>query len=132
MYRVLIVSIFGLLCTGCGSNNGLAHVSGQVTLDGRPLEGVVVQFQPLAREGSPSAGITDADGHYELMYSLSESGVMLGDHQVTIRTADCYYDEADGAAAQDSIPARYNDKSELRCTVDSSTRKLNFALTSKP
>jgi hypothetical protein len=131
MYRVILASLISMLVAGCGSDSDLAQVSGRVTLDGRPLEGVVVQFQPVARGGSPSAGITDAKGHYELMFSLSEYGAEPGEHRVTIRTADCYYDETDGAAAQDAIPARYNDDSQLRRTVGSADNVFDFPLSGK-
>lgn len=54
---------------GCGTEPfPVAEVTGRVTLEGRPLEGIVVEFEPAssgAGKPLPTAfGITDADGRY--------------------------------------------------------------------
>ena len=66
------------LIAGCGSGNNLATVRGKVTLNGRPLQGALVEFQPTAPGGSPSSGITDAEGRYELMYTFDKRGRCAG------------------------------------------------------
>lgn len=99
-YRVFALR-FGLggvlaacvLLSGCGGAGDLARVEGRVTVGGKPVEGLLVEFQPTAEGGSPSAAITDARGHYELMYTFKKRGVMAGENIVTIRTAATFYEE---------------------------------------
>ncbi len=64
-----------LMLVGCGkSGSTLAEVSGRVTLDGQPLVGAQLDFQPEHEAGSPSFGLTDADGRYELSYKRDVKG----------------------------------------------------------
>ena len=118
-----------LLVAGCGSDDGLARVKGKVTLNGEPLEGAIVQFQPTAEDGSSSAGMTDAEGRYELMSTFDTPGAMPGEHVVTIRTAAAYYEEEDGEAVQpERIPAKYNTRTELKRTVEPGRNTFDFDL----
>ena len=118
-----------LLLAGCGSEGDLAKVKGKVTLNGEPLEGAIVQFQPTAEDGSPSAGKTDAKGRYELMYTFNTPGAMPGEHIVSIRTAAAYYEEeGNDVEPLDPIPAKYNTRTELRRTVEPGRNTFNFEL----
>ncbi|WP_339746684.1 hypothetical protein [uncultured Rubinisphaera sp.] len=72
---------------GCGGGPGdapnLGRVSGTLTIDGKPLENVLVSFAP--EDGSrASTGVTDASGQYQLTYSTSEMGAKIGKHNVKI------------------------------------------------
>lgn len=114
---------------GCGLEGDLAKVKGRVTLGGEPLEGAIVQFQPTFEGGSSSAGCTDAKGRYQLMYTFDKSGAMVGEHVVTIRTADVYYECEDGAAeGEERIPARYNSQTQLTRTVEPGSNRFDFEL----
>jgi hypothetical protein len=93
------------------------------------LEGAIVQFQPVASDGSPSAGKTDSRGRYELMHSFTTPGVMPGEHMVTIRTAAAYYDDEGSDARQtERVPAKYNSQTELRRTVEPGRNTIDFEL----
>ena len=62
-----------LLIVGCGkSGSELAPVSGRVTLDGQPIVGARLRFQPEASGGSPSYGSTDQDGRFVLGYKRGQ------------------------------------------------------------
>jgi hypothetical protein len=102
----------------------LAKVKGKVTLNGKPLEGAIVQFQPTEEGGSPSAGKTDAQGRYELMHTFDQPGAMPGEHVVSIRTAAAYYDEE----AEELIPAKYNSQTGLKRTVEPGRNTFDFEL----
>ena len=118
-----------LLLAGCGSDDDLARVKGKVTLNGEPLEGAIVQFQPTAEGGSPSAGKTDAKGRYKLMYTFNSPGAMPGEHVVSIRTAGAYYEDEDcQAAQQERVPAKYNSQTELKRTVKPGRNTIDFDL----
>jgi hypothetical protein len=72
----------------CGCGNGLAQVSGQVTLDGQPLRGgiedtrVTIQFQPASGAGSTAIGLADENGNY-VLGTGSKSGIPPGEYLVT-------------------------------------------------
>lgn len=117
-----VAACCGML-TGCGGGPDdmpeLGQVAGTVTLDGSPLEGAEIAFQPT--EGRPSHGTTDAEGKYTLKYTEQEEGARVGKHKVRITT----YREADpGAddpalqqALPERIPAKYNAETTLEAEV---------------
>ena len=119
-----------LALAGCGSSDlPLASVSGRVTLDGQPLPKAFVEFQPIA-EGSPSYGITDEEGRYELRFSRRHAGVLAGQHKVRVRTARTQTDEqGNEIPIPEKIPPRYNAETELTATIDDSTDEVNLDLT---
>jgi hypothetical protein len=125
----LTPTLLCLLMAGCGSGSGLAPVKGKVTLDGQPLEGAVVHFQPTAPGGSPSSGVTDADGRYELMYTFNTPGAMPGEHVVSISTARPDVDEQGYEIERpERVPANYNTRTTLKRTVEPGGSTINFKL----
>lgn len=107
----------------------LARVSGTVTLDGKPLPGASVLFQPIV-EGpkvstrvAASIGITDKLGHFDLQYVQGVYGAALGKHSIQVR--------ATNDAGLEIVPARYNYNSELGFEVTKSSKPADFALSSK-
>lgn len=79
---------------GCRNDYRLTKVSGTVTLDGKPAQGIQVQFQPMASSGSispgpGSLGVTDTQGHYTLVVqdAASRLGAVVGTHTVYLQDA---------------------------------------------
>ncbi len=127
-YRLAAV-LTCLILAGCGSDDDLARVKGKVTLNGQPLEGATVEFQPTAEGGAPSAGETDAKGRYELMFSFDEPGVLPGEHTVSITTAGTYFDdEGKELEREERVPAKYNSESTLKRAVEPGGNKFDFEL----
>lgn len=91
---LLVVACLVATTTGCGRRSDVGRVSGVVTLDGTPLAGALVTFQPTTG-GAPSHALTDATGRYDLQYSRSVAGARVGDHEVTITTLDKGNPDAD-------------------------------------
>src|SRR5262245_47199426 len=83
-WSAVAVGIIAL--AGCG--NGLAQVSGQVTLDGQPLHGgkdgdrITVQFQPVDGVGANGVALADENGSYKIGTG-SQFGVRPGNYYVT-------------------------------------------------
>ena len=118
-----------LIVAGCGSDDDLSRVKGKVTLNGQPLEGATVEFQPTAEGGAPSVGETDAKGRYELMYSFDTPGVLPGEHIVSIRTAGTYFDDqGNELEREERVPPKYNTQSELKRTVEPGKKTIDFDL----
>ncbi len=119
---VLVVSIAG--CSGpSGDAPDLAPVTGTVTMDGEPLSGVSVEFQSAS--GQVASGTTDASGRYELTYVGGAKGAEIGENTVRITTV---LDHPTPPDYQDPIPAKYNEATELKVTVEPGENTHDFPL----
>jgi hypothetical protein len=60
--------IFVTFISGCGEENpyGTVPVTGKVTVDGQPMEGIHVSFVPVSEGGRGAGGYTDAAGGFVL------------------------------------------------------------------
>lgn len=122
MTRVALLLALGVLASllaGCEAP--YSTVKGQVTLDGKPLRGATVGFFP--GQGRGSYGETDAEGRYELKYTVQKAGVPAGRCVVRITTAD--------AVNPERLPKRYHENSELAEEVKPGSNVFDFALKSK-
>ena len=141
-YGLLGPVVLGLslgMLAGCGgSPYPLARVSGVVTLDGGPLAGARVAFQPRRDgegldSGPGSYGTTDAQGRYSLATIDGARGAVVATHDVRIST---FQAEADPAAdalktiSPERVPARYQQPNALTFTVPlEGTTSADFHLT---
>ncbi len=118
----------------------LVHVTGRVTMDGKPLPGATVRF-----EGPPNRfadGQTDADGKYVLMYDSNQAGCLPGEKVVRIMLGgggegseeESPVEGPDGrvVAAAQAIPAAYNRQSTLKANVAQGSKTFDFDLKSNP
>jgi hypothetical protein len=129
--RLVLIPFLLLAAVGCGSGK-YGSVTGKVTLDGQPLAGATVQFQPV-QPGSPSFAVTDSSGNYELIFSRDIEGAEVGEHVVSITTAQSADPDADPPQAEvpEKVPEKYNVKSELKETVERGSNTFDFDLQSK-
>ncbi|MCA9236955.1 MAG: hypothetical protein KDA44_15875 [Planctomycetales bacterium] len=112
---------------GCGPKApyDLAPVSGVVTLDGEPLAGGVVSFQPRAdgdvAPGPGSTGRCDKSGQFTLQTIKGEPGAVVGAHHVRIYSHSSDQpvasDDDRAGAPRERVPARYNYQSDLTADV---------------
>ena len=69
---------------GCGESIQLAEVEGIVTLNGKPMDKIMVEFWPVAN-GPRSFGTTDADGKFKLTTDDGNHlGASIGKHKVVM------------------------------------------------
>jgi hypothetical protein len=71
-----------VLTAGC-SGSGTVKVKGIVTLDGQPLSGATVTFEPVG-QGHPAGGITAQDGVFRLTTYRTGDGALPGEYRVTV------------------------------------------------
>jgi hypothetical protein len=124
---------------GCSkSPYAIAPVSGSVSLDGQPLTGGVVIFQPVASQGTVagpgSTGRLDANGHFRLSTINGTPGAVVGEHVVRIYSRSpesAPVSDSDSAATpKERVPERFNYASDLRFTVPKAgSADANFTLT---
>jgi len=130
-----------LLPLGCGTEEyELAPVSGRVTLDGKPLAGVKVSFQPASKRpdqpnpGPGSYGTTDEDGRYILQtIEPVADGAVVGPHKVRLRSKLPPQDPADDRAFvyKEIIPARWRDGTQTFEVPPEGTDQADFKLSSR-
>ncbi|MCS6865324.1 MAG: hypothetical protein RMJ56_00715 [Gemmataceae bacterium] len=111
----------GVLLTalvGCTTSPQLAEVEGTVTLDGKPIEGVRVEFMPdpeAGHSGPNSTGVTDAQGRFQLRCENQQNGAVIGKHRVTLTDLKQWEglttsrEDANKPLKPSRIPAKYTD-----------------------
>ncbi|MCC9606601.1 Ig-like domain-containing protein [Blastopirellula sp. JC732] len=122
-----VAIIAASMILGCGGVSGpqLGTVSGTVTLNGKPLPDATVNF--YHENDRPAHGKTDANGRYELQFTNTRMGAIVGENVVRITAATV---EGEGVKPKKEIlPAMYNTDSELRYDVKAgSNADANFDL----
>jgi hypothetical protein len=123
--NLALCAILLMLFLGCSRGNQpeLGNVHGRVTIDGKPLSGVVVSFQPI-QGGRQSSGETDDQGGYELIYLRDIQGAKVGKHRVAVGSSDLV------TPPKKRLPARYNAKTTLEAEVRPGDNEIDFPLTS--
>ena len=121
---ILLLSAMVLGSIGCrrGDLPELGRVRGTITLDAKPLSGVVVMFLP--DKGRPAVANTDSEGRYDLTYVHGVQGANVGPNTVRI----VWPDGEPGSAA---IPAKYGAQSDLKVDVKSGDNTFDFPMESK-
>lgn len=107
---LLLIGAMCLATSGCGGVSDLpelAEVSGTVTLDGKPVAGIIILFKP--DKGRPGMGTTDAEGKYKLEYLHDEVGTKVGPSTVSF--------EWPIGASGPPIPAKYGSNSTEKVEV---------------
>jgi len=109
----------------------LAEVMGRVTIDGQPVKGLMLHFEPSPQDAAgkvllpPAYGFTAADGRYSLTCTGGKKGAVVGRNHVRITAA-----EGNGPRAQ--VSARYARDDSLWYDVKPGVNKFNIALHSDP
>jgi hypothetical protein len=123
-----IMALVLAVIAGCNSGKPMGEVTGKVTLDGMPVKGLEVNFEPKDPTlGTTAIGYTQADGTYKLHYPGDQQGAPVGDYKVKILGGEP--NEETGVRV--TIPPKYNSQTELSKTVGAGENKIDFELTSR-
>lgn len=134
---VCALSLSVLMFTGCGPDlPEMGTVTGTVTMNGKPIQGVEVVFSPAPVEGKvakSSKGITDESGKFTLTYRAPDGtpaeGAAVGKHVVTL--VDILHIES----RETRVPYRFShdlasvSKSPFEQTVAAGDQQFDFDLT---
>ena len=71
------------LVAGCGRSGAVVPVQGRVLLDGKPVAGAAVLFEPTSG-GVPATGTTDSEGKFSLTTTGQGPGAAVGAHNVSV------------------------------------------------
>ena len=147
-FNILILTLFcmyTLLISGCGGATvevpELSPVSGIVTLDEKPIEGVLIVYVPNnGIPGDGSVAVTDADGKYTLNHRSGQPGIQAGQYAVTFSkfvlkdgSAVASDIQPESVGARQLLPKRYTnpENSKQKATVKKEGGTFDFSLKSK-
>src|SRR5207253_636845 len=92
--RGLALGILGalVLLAGSGCRRGVGTktypVSGIVTLDDKPVGGVLVRFMPVDARGRPAIGMTRSDGTFRMSTYNTDDGAVAGTYKVLVSKSE--------------------------------------------
>ncbi len=159
MYKQIFFSVSIVCClvglflqSGCNKNPfGVIDITGTVTVDGQPVEGVSVNLSPVDPAANPeqraASGVTKADGTVRFVSpGAKQAGVMPGEYVLTFHKEIWLTEDGQDASTlpydpskpepkthpEDLIPAKYKDreKSECKVTVVDKNSTFSFDLES--
>ncbi len=111
----------------------IVPVSGRITFEGKPTEGIHVTFQPQGG-GPASVGVTDKEGRYTLRrIDTQQPGALVGTHRVyfSLEAENVAADDA-GRPVKSRLPEKYR-KGMITFTIrPGGTDQADFQLTSRP
>jgi hypothetical protein len=124
-----LVLLGAVAAAGCGSGRNSAPVSGRVTINGKPEEGIVVYFAPSLASGGDamdigvsSYGRTDDDGRYTLSFmdiDKDRPGALVTTHHVRMDDSRTF----DNPAAISRVPPGWEATFEV---TEEGTDKADF------
>lgn len=124
------------LSAGCGSRDGLKRVvvSGQVTLNGAPIEDGQIKFIPAKGTEGPATIGPIRQGTYECKRN---GGVPQGEHRIEILAWDPDSPQPEGPGQPPRpqlVPRTYNKDSHLTASLDGKATSIvkNFELLKGP
>ena len=122
----LILVAVGLSTLGCDGRPSRVPVSGQVTIDGKPLEFGTIAFYPSAG-GRPGGATLAKDGSYSITMYETNDGLPPGKYSVTVAAANWISDDA----CRWHSPKRYQNpkQSGLTAEIKNEDTSVNFDLT---
>lgn len=131
MWKVGCCALALVLLAGC-SHDGMAHVAGQVKLDGKPLAEGTIDFLPAGGDG-PTASAIIKEGAYSLKITPGAKVVKIeGFEKIGEHKYDKNNPESPMVADfKPIVPEKYNTNSELKCEITEETKQQDFELTSK-
>jgi hypothetical protein len=127
------------LVSGWGGAGGIAPVSGVVKLNGKPVAGVELLFQPVTGDslkspGPAATGVTGADGRYVLKtIGEGKAGATVGKNHVLFSAKAPVEDFSEDGKKRGkpavAIPARYSSDAKMEFDVPpGGTNSANFEL----
>lgn len=120
---------------GCGDGGPtIVPVSGILSYKGKPVTNASIRFMP--ENGRPSAGFTDEEGRFTLVYDADHEGATVGKHRVwvNLRPTTPAQQQAVMMGRKPPMSAdmaaffdKYGQKnSKVEVVIDKNTKELNL------
>lgn len=126
MSSLAVLTVGLVVVTGCSRGPKLVPVNGRVTLDGKPVQEMLINFQPVGNTtGEGAHAMTDTDGRFTLSDMRGGTGAHVGEYKVSFYPALGRKKEGDPTTdvvsdgSKSGFPRIYldADKSPLRATI---------------
>ncbi len=131
-----IVAGLLLMIAGCGDKQ--VHIRGKVTLNGKPIDTGAITFIPNDLNKGQTAGASITLGEFQLVgNNLPPPGIYrveIRSQKKTGKQIPAGSPSPPGTMVEqtiEAVPAKYNDKSELKRELKAGDNNLNFELTSE-
>jgi hypothetical protein len=149
-YYFIIILLISLAFSGCTTKPYTGpktyFVDGTITLDGLPLEGADIQFQPKENVGEVAVGKSVSAGNFKVssVQGLPEQGAMAGTYKVTVSKIEAVQlshpkiDPVSGDSttqtSKEILPAIYQDpiKTPLEVIIIEGRNQIRLDLKSIP
>lgn len=131
MVIVIVGCVVAGALAGCGSGPASASISGEVKVDGVPVEKGVISFSSLDGTGAPVTGEIK-NGRYEVRTTAGNKQVRISVPVVTGKQKESNAPDAKFVEiTAESLPAKYHSRSELTFDVKSGSNTKNWDLVVK-
>lgn len=132
---IVVVASIGLsFAVGCSRGPARGGVSGTVTLDGKPLGGVIVVFHPLEHQAPLARGTSTETGTFVLEADDGGNGVVVGNYRVVVldpqAIAGALISRQNAGQTAGRVPPRYQswDQTPLEIEVESENAEVEVPL----
>ena len=119
---------------GCSGEAPYGDVRGDVTLDGKPLEEGVIRFVPIDGKTSTASELING-GKFSVKVPVGSHRVEISSPKLPKGIASAKQMKRgtvdEGAALEEMIPERYNNRSELKAEVSRGANEVRYDLKSK-
>jgi hypothetical protein len=134
--KVLVgwLAVFSLIVVaGCGSKDGFCEFGGVVTWNGEVVPGVSIDFTPVGKDMRGSIAITDEEGAFKALCTVTRSGAQYGENDVEFSfdgDEDIWYSgEYKGSPALAKEVANYSkEHGPIRIDIKNPTMEYRFEL----
>jgi len=134
-WSIALVALLLPLTAGCSRGPARGTVSGTVTLDGKPLPGVIVIFHPHEHQAPLARGTSTETGEFVLDADDGGNGVVVGPYRVVVldpQSLAAGLGAVPGQSAQTGrVPPRYQswEQTSLEIEVLSESAAVEVPLT---
>jgi len=134
LWIVVVASIVVPFAGGCSRGPARGSVSGTVTLDGKPLSGVIVVFHPLEHQAPLARGTSTETGAFILDADDGGNGVVIGNYRVVVldpqAIAGSLVNPRNAGQTAGRVPPRYQswDQTPLELEVESENAEVEVPL----
>ena len=125
--RCVVVGLVGLLAVGCQESAGPMRITGEITVDGKPLSAGSISLTALSASGMSdrASGSMVMNGKFEI---LEEAGLPAGTYRVFVRSTD-----AGNSSGVGGMPSQEDASWEEEVTIHGeSEQELKINLTTQP
>jgi len=120
-----------LVAVGCGEESSMGQLTGTVTVDGQAVEGGSIAFFPTDGKSQTAGGMIRL-GDYSVQVPFGSAKVEIRVPQIMGKQKMYNTPDSDEQPiVRETLPAKYNDRTELLVDIQPGTNREDFSLSTK-